>query len=80
MIFAAVNRLNDQGLTAHVVLTRRLKSPRFSRIDTLTPKCHVHHFRLESISDFDDELKAWLREAYEVGTQKHLTRRKAGQV
>lgn len=75
MIFAAVNKLSDQGLEAHVVLTRRLRTPRFRRIETLTPKCHVHHFRIESLNELDDEVRDWLREAYEVGTQKHLSRR-----
>jgi hypothetical protein len=37
-IFAAVNRLSDRGLYAHVVLSRRLESPRFRRIETLGPK------------------------------------------
>jgi len=73
MIFAAVNKLSDRGLDAHVVLTRRLKHPRFTRIDTMTPKCHVHHFRVESLSELDEEVKSWLREAYQVGTQKHLS-------
>lgn len=75
MIFAAVNKLSDKGLEAHVVLTRRLASPRFRRIETLTPKCHVHHFRIEMLSELDDEVKGWLREAYKVGTQEHLSRR-----
>ncbi len=75
MIFAAVNKLNDQGLHAHVVLTRRLKNPRFIRIDTMTPKCYVHHFRIEALSELDDEVRGWLQEAYQVGTQKHLTKK-----
>lgn len=72
MIFAAINKLSDQGLDAHVVLTRRLESPRFKRIETMTPKCHVHHFRIKSLNEFDNEVKSWLQEAYQVGTQKHL--------
>lgn len=75
MIFAAVNKLSDQGLEAHVVLTRRLEGSRFRRIETMTSKCHVHHFRVESLSELDEEVKSWLREAYQVGTQEHLTRR-----
>jgi hypothetical protein len=74
MIFAAVNKLSDRGLEAHVVLTRRLQSPRFKRIDAMTPKCYVHHFKLESLSEMDEEVKAWLCEAYQVGTQQHLDR------
>ncbi|MGI8919153.1 MAG: DUF5655 domain-containing protein [Pyrinomonadaceae bacterium] len=75
MIFAAVNKLGDQGLYAHVVLTRRLQNLRFTRIETMTPKCYVHHFRVESLSELDDEVRNWLREAYQVGTQEHLSQR-----
>jgi hypothetical protein len=78
MIFAAVNKLNDHGLDAHVVLTRRLSGSRFRRIETLTPKCHVHYFRIASLSELDEEVKSWLREAYQVGTQEHLSRTPRG--
>jgi hypothetical protein len=74
MIFAAINKLNDNGLHAHVVLTRQLKSPRFKRIEMMYRKCYVHHFVIETIDELDDEVKSWLQEAYEVGTQKHLMR------
>ena len=75
MIFAAVDKLSDRALEAHVVLTRRLQTPRFRRIDVMTPRCYVHHFRIESLSELDDEVKSWLREAYQVGTQEHLSRK-----
>lgn len=75
MIFAAVNKLSDNELDAHVVLTRRIDSPRFRRIETLTPRCHVHHFKISRMSELDDEVQSWLREAYQVGTQEHLSRR-----
>ena len=74
MIFAAVNKLSDQGLDAHVVLTRRLNSPRFRKIERMYTKCYVHHFRIKSLDELDEEVSRWLREAYEVGTQKHLSR------
>ena len=74
MIFAAVNKLSDRGLDAHVVLARRLESPRFRRIETMTPKCYVHHFRIQSVRDLNEEVGNWLREAYRVGTQEHLFR------
>lgn len=76
MIFAAVNKLDRTGLQAHVVLTRKLRSPRFKRIETMSPKCYVHHFMVETIGDFDAELAGWLCEAYEVGTQKHLDKKR----
>jgi len=77
MIFAAVNKLNDKGLEAHVVLARRLEANRFKRIERMSDKCYVHHFRLESSRELDAEVKGWLCEAYEVGTQKHLVSSKA---
>ena len=72
MIFAAVNKLSEKGLDAHIVLARRLNSPRFRRIEMMTPKCYVHHFRIKSINELDKEVENWLREAYRVGTQAHL--------
>lgn len=72
MIFAAVNKLNDDGLFAHVVLARRLENPRFTRIDSISPRNHVHHFRIQRLDEIDDEVKSWLEEAYLVGKQEHV--------
>jgi hypothetical protein len=74
MIFASINRLSDDHLAAHVVLTRRLDHPRFHKIDSISPRCHVHHFRIHDVSEVDDDVRAWLREAYAVGEQEHLSR------
>jgi hypothetical protein len=74
MIFAAVNKLTDKQLDAHVVLTRRIEHPRFHRIETMTPTCYVHHFRVYSPVELDDEVAAWLREAYVVGEQRQRLR------
>jgi hypothetical protein len=74
MIFAAVNGFTKRGFTAHVVLARRLESPRFTRIESLSPRNHVHHFRINDPSQLDEELGAWLREAYAVGEQRHIGR------
>lgn len=75
MIFAAVNKLNDGCLEAHVVLTRRLRNRRFKRIETMSPKCYVHHFTVEALNDLDQEVADWLSEAYQTGTQAHLSRK-----
>jgi hypothetical protein len=56
----------------HVVLARRFKHPRFRKIETISPRNHVHHFRLMSATDVDAEVESWLAEAYAVGEQKHL--------
>ncbi len=66
MIFAAVT-LRQNELRAHVVLARRLENPRFTRIESLSPRSHVHHFRIHSLDELDDEVAAWLCEAYRWG-------------
>jgi hypothetical protein len=63
-------------LDGHVVLARRLESPRFRSIQTISPRNHVHVFRLEKQRDIDAEFRKWLREAYAVGEQKHVERGK----
>jgi hypothetical protein len=77
MSFAQVTP-RKRWLDGHVVLARRLAHARFRRIDTISPRNHVHHFRLASPSEVDAEFRAWLREAYAVGAQEHLGRPAAG--
>jgi len=74
MIFAAVNKLSRDRLQAHVVLARRLASSRFTKIETISARNHVHHFLIETVDELDDEVLAWLQEAYRVGLQQHLRR------
>jgi endogenous inhibitor of DNA gyrase (YacG/DUF329 family) len=73
MSFAAFT-LRKRWVDGHVVLARRLESPRFRRIDYISPRNQVHAFRLQKPSEVDAEVEAWLAEAYSVGEQKHLTR------
>lgn len=58
----------------HLVLARRVEDPSIRRIESLSPRNHVHHFRLRTAADLTPELDALLREAYAVGEQKHLAR------
>jgi hypothetical protein len=73
MSFAAVTP-RRRWVDGHVVLARRLEHPRFRRIDSFPPRTHVHHFRLARLDEVDDEVAAWLAEAYRVGQQHHLGR------
>jgi Domain of unknown function (DUF5655) len=76
MIFAAVNKLDDKAMDGHVVLTRRLDHPRFRKIEEITPRCYVHHFRIHEEEELDEEMAEWLREAYKVGAQEQILERK----
>ena len=75
MSFAAFT-LRRRWIDGHVVLARRLESPRFRRIDRISPGNQVHVFRLNDPSAVDGEVSAWLAEAYEVGLQHHLAPRR----
>jgi hypothetical protein len=59
-------------LDGHVILARRLEHARFRKIETFSPKNHVHTFRLVHPNDVDGTFAAWMREAYAVGEQRHI--------
>lgn len=63
-----------QWLDGHVVLARRLESPRFRSVQTFSPRNHLHAFRIATPEDVDAEFRSWLAEAYAVGEQKHLAK------
>jgi hypothetical protein len=73
MSFAQVTP-KSHWLDGHVVLARRFEHPRFRRIETISPRNHVHHFRIKCADDIDAEFTDWLAEAYAVGEQRHLQR------
>ncbi|MFQ5705438.1 MAG: DUF5655 domain-containing protein [Gemmatimonadales bacterium] len=73
MRFAAVMP-QRASLKGHLVLAERQDSACFERVDTYSPRNHVHVFRLESAEQLNAEFCRWVDEAYRVGQQKHLDR------
>lgn len=71
MSFIAV-QVRRNYLIGHFVFARRVQNRRFLRVETFSPRNHVHAFRVNSLADLDDEFASWVREAYAVGEQKHL--------
>ena len=55
---------------AHLILTiksdRKLASPRIHRTEQVSSHRFHHEVKLTSVSDVDDELMSWLRNAYEM--------------
>jgi hypothetical protein len=74
MSFAQVTP-RRHGLDGHVVLARRREHPQVHKIETISARNHVHHFRLASTADLTPELMDLLREGYEVGEQGHLEKK-----
>jgi hypothetical protein len=71
MSFAALMPAR-RWLDGHLVLARRVDSPRFRRIDEYSPRNVVHVFRLNSPDEVDAQFSDWIAEAYRVGEQRHL--------
>jgi hypothetical protein len=61
-------------LDGHLVLARRVESPRFRRVDTYSARNVVHVLRLTAPEEVDDEIVRLLAEAYSVGEQQHRVR------
>jgi len=71
MSFAQVTPRRD-GLDGHLILARRIEDPRFLEVQTFSPRNHLHRFRIMNIEEIDVRMRAWMREAYAVGEQRHL--------
>jgi hypothetical protein len=74
MSFAQLT-VRRRWVLGHFVLARRLEDPAFTRVETISTRNHVHHFRLESPDEVAG-LQRFAREAYAVGRQEHLDRQK----
>ena len=59
-------------LDGHLVLARRVESPRFTKIQVFSPRNVLHAFKLTEPDDIDGEFAGWIGEAYQVGAQEHL--------
>ena len=77
MSFAALQP-RRAWVDGHVVLARRREEPRFRRIESFSPRNHLHAFRIAHPAEVDEEVADWLAEAYAVGQQRHLSPRRAG--
>ena len=75
MSFAALMP-RRRWLNGHLVLARAVDSPRFSSVQTFSPRNILHTFRLSRPDEVDAEFTGWLTEAYRVGEQRHLEERR----
>jgi len=71
MSFAQLT-IRRNWIIGHLVLGRRVTSSQFTKVETISQRNHIHHFRLETVSAFGSELRGYLAEAYRVGNQEHL--------
>ena len=50
-------------------MKHRIESPRFTRVDFISPNNWVYTFRVAKLDELDDEVGKWLCLAYKVGKQ-----------
>ncbi len=79
MRFASINRLGTDFIDAHLVFTAAFTDNHcFHRIDEVTKRAYVHHFRLYRKADLTDELREYMALAYRIGTRQQLENGKKG--
>jgi len=66
MRFAAVTP-GRSSLRGHLVLEAPQHAACFERVDSLSPRSHVHVFRLRPGDELTSEFGRWVRAAYRVG-------------
>jgi hypothetical protein len=57
-------------ILGHFVLARRVEDPVFTKVETLSRRNHLHHFRIDSPGQVA-RLRDFAREAHAVGQQEH---------
>ncbi len=73
MSFAAV--MTRRGyLRGHLVLAERCEHPCFCKIETISPRNHVHSFVLRDVDQLNNEFRRFIGDAYRVGRQEHVRR------
>lgn len=64
-------RLGNRALSGYLDLPRRVEDLRITRSAPYTKRLYVHHFRVDSLGDLDEQFAGWLGEAYRVGAGAH---------
>src|SRR5262245_32481777 len=65
--FAAINRISDDSIRAHLWLREAHTSPRFAKIEKLGARDWLYHFIVSNDQPIDRELRRFLRLAYRNG-------------
>jgi Domain of unknown function (DUF5655) len=69
--FAGAKPMNH-SLDGYLDLQREVRDPRIRRASPYTKRLVVHHFRVTSLGQLDEEFAGWIREAYDVGAGAHM--------
>ena len=77
MRFCAINKVSNDFIDVHFVLTRSYDdSSCFHRIDNLADRFFIHHLRIRNRSDISPEVRKFMKLAYRVGKREHVVGKK----
>lgn len=68
--FTGVAGTTKDELICGLWLKHRINSPRFTKIERITPHDYVYRFKVKDEADLDAEVAGWIKEAYKVGSQQ----------
>ena len=72
MNFASATPTQDK-LRCHLVVARKIRSPRIDKTESFKSMQHAVYFSVQSEAELDDELQAWIDQAYRMGMQEFLS-------
>lgn len=76
MSFAAIMTRRDY-LRGHLVLDQRHEHPCFYRIESFSPRNHLHAFELRDLAQLSGEFSRFIGLGYRVGRQEHIEHRQS---
>lgn len=77
MRFCSINKIGTDFINIHFVLTESFENNLcFYKIDNLANRFFVHHFKMCNKSDINNEVKKYMKLAYETGNRKHIQKKK----
>jgi hypothetical protein len=65
-------RPDRRGLIGYLDLQRIVEDIRITSVAPYTKRLFVHHVRITTLDELDDEFAGWLSEAYAVGQGAHV--------
>jgi len=73
MRFCSINKIGKDYLVIHLVLTAPHNNDScFYRIDNLANRFFVHHMKIYSREDITDELRGYMKLAFDIGNREHI--------
>ena len=67
--FAGMDAVSERGMSFSFWLKERIDSPRMRKVVLYGRNNWVHHLRVASLDELDEEVQGWLCRSYQVGCQ-----------